>query len=51
MNGTFVFKAQADAEILKSVVLPLEEEIKGLRSKLAAFEVMIIEKQILNDWW
>lgn len=31
-------KAQADAEILKSVVLPLEEEIKGLKSKLAAFE-------------
>lgn len=31
-------KAQADAEILKSVVLPLEEEIKGLKCKLAAFE-------------
>lgn len=31
-------KAQADAEILKSVVLPLEEEIRTLKAKLAAFE-------------
>lgn len=31
-------KAQADAEILKSVVLPLEDEIKGLKSKLATYE-------------
>ncbi|XP_063396040.1 rab GTPase-binding effector protein 1-like isoform X2 [Mytilus trossulus] len=31
-------KAQADAEILKSVVLPLEEEIKGLKFKLATYE-------------
>jgi len=27
-------KAQADAEILKSVVMPLEEEVKILKSKL-----------------
>ena len=34
MLAPFVFKAQEDAEILKSVVMPLEEEIRSLKGKL-----------------
>ena len=32
----FTFKAQEDVELLKSLVTPLEEEIKALKDKLRA---------------
>lgn len=41
-----LFKAQEDAEVLRSLVVPLEEEIRALKEKLRAADEQIQQYEV-----